>query len=173
MTRAADVEESVDAFRRILRALRRAARRTELTTGLSAAQLFVLTTVDSAPGSSMNDIAAATMTDRSSVAAIVDRLVELRHVTREQAAHDRRRAQISITARGRRAIADAAPAPTMLLIAGLQSLPPAPLRALAQSLTMLTHHMGIATEPAEMLFEDSNAHPPAQRTPRQRRPIAR
>jgi DNA-binding MarR family transcriptional regulator len=148
------VAASVDAFRRILRELRLAARKTELATGLSAAQMFVLSTVIASPGCSVNDIAAATMTDRSSAAAIVDRLVEEGLVTREQSGEDKRRAVVTATARGKRAKTKAAPAPTMLLLAGLRSLSASELRTLADGLVALTKAMGIADTPPGMLFEE-------------------
>ena len=152
----ADIADAVDAFRRVLRELRVVARRTELATGLSAAQMFVLASADAAPGCSINDLAKATMTDRSSVATIVDRLVESRHVTRAASGDDRRRAAISLTARGRRAVRTAeSPAPTALLIQGLETLRPAQLHELARGLAALTTGMGIADQPAAMLFEDS------------------
>jgi len=149
-----DVTIAVDAFRRILRQLRRVARRTELATGLSAAQAFVLNAVNGAPGCSLNDVAALTMTDRSSVAAIVDRLVDERYLMRTQAAEDRRRASLSVTARGRRAIRDAASPPTMLLVDAIRALPAADRTTLARMLSKLTREMGVAEEPATMLFED-------------------
>jgi DNA-binding MarR family transcriptional regulator len=150
-----DITLSVDAFRRVLRALRVAARKTELATGLSAAQLFVLSAVAAAPGCSLNEIADATMTDRSSAAAIVDRLVEQGHVTREQSGDDKRRASIEITARGRRATQSAAPAPAALLVDGLRGLSPSQRQTLARNLVNLTRAMGIDDEPAGLLFEDS------------------
>ena len=151
-----DVADAVDAFRRILRELRVVARRTELATGLSAAQIFVLSAADVAPGCSINDLAKATMTDRSSVATIVDRLVETGHLTREASGDDRRRASISLTPRGRRAIKTAqSPAPTALLIQGLEKLPTQRLRELARGLAALTTGMGIADQRAAMLFEDT------------------
>jgi DNA-binding MarR family transcriptional regulator len=152
-----DVATAVDAFRRILRALRRAARKTELATGLSAAQTFVLNAVNSAPGCSLNDVAAMTMTDRTSVAAILDRLLEDRYVTRTQADDDKRRASLTITARGQRAIRAAAPPPTQLLVDALRALPPAQRAALSSGLAALTGRMGIADEPAGLLFEDESA----------------
>ncbi|HEY9225377.1 MAG TPA: MarR family transcriptional regulator [Gemmatimonadaceae bacterium] len=160
----ARIGKAVDAFRRILRELRIVARRTELATGLSAAQLFVLSAIADSPGCSVNDIAEATMTDRSSAATIVDRLVEQGYVTREQSGEDRRRAAIGLTARGKRAKKDAAPPPTALLIAGLKTLSATKLRELTDGLAALTEGMGIAHEPAGMLFEDSQ---PARR-PRRR-----
>ena len=165
--RSGEVVTAVDAFRRILRELRVAARKTELATGLSAAQLFVLSTVVAAPGSSVKDIARETMTDRSSVAAIVDRLVEERYLMRTRAGEDRRRASITITARGRRATGQAPPAPTALLVAGLGRLSTKQLRGLTRGLVALTRGMGIASQPARMLFED------AKRQAKPRRPTAR
>jgi len=151
-----DVATSVDAFRRILRELRVAARKTELATGLSAAQTFVLTAVDKTPGCSLNDIAAATMTDRTSVAAIVERLLQGKYVTRNQSDDDRRRASITITPRGQRALGAAAPPPTSLLVDGLRALSPTERATLAGGLMALTEKMGIADEPAGMLFEEGH-----------------
>lgn len=160
---AEDVARAVDAFRRILRELRRAARKTELATGLSAAQTFVLNAVNGAPGCSLNDVAAMTMTDRSSVAAIVERLVDDRYLTRSHADDDRRRASLTITPRGQRAIEDAAPPPTQLLVNGLRALPPGERQRLSRGLSLLTEQMGIASEPAGMLFEDERRSRPKKR----------
>jgi DNA-binding MarR family transcriptional regulator len=152
-----EVATAIDAFRRILRALRRAARRTELTTGLSAAQTFVLSAVDGSPGCSLNDVAATTMTDRTSVAAIVERLVDDRYLKRTQADDDRRRASLTITARGQRAIRESAPPPTILLVNAIRALSASDRAALSRGLSMLTERMGVADEPAGMLFEDGRA----------------
>jgi DNA-binding MarR family transcriptional regulator len=152
---SADVARSVDAFRRVLRELRVMTRKTELATGLSAAQLFVLSVVAERPGCSLNEVAAATLTDRSSVAAVVDRLVEQRRITRAQSADDMRKALLTVTPPGRLAMRKAAAPPTAVLIAALQSLPAIELRRLALGLTALTKAMGIQEEPAGMLFEDS------------------
>lgn len=152
-----DVTIAIDAFRRILRELRRAARKTELATGLSAAQTFVLNAVNNAPGCSLNDVAATTMTDRTSVAAILDRLLEDRYVTRTQADDDRRRASLTITARGQRAIRAAAPPPTKLLVDALRALSPAQRASLSSGLAALTERMGIADQPAGLLFDDESS----------------
>jgi DNA-binding MarR family transcriptional regulator len=155
----------VDAFRRILRELRVVARKSELAVGLSPAQVFVLSAVIASPGCSMNDIAEATMTDRSSVAAVVDRLAAAGMVTRALSGRDRRRASIAITARGSRAMRQAAPPPTALLLAALRHLSPEELRGLSVGLLALTREMGIAHQPAGMLFEE----PPGTAAPRARR----
>ena len=152
-----DLAASVDAFRRILRELRLHARKAELATGLSASQAFVLTMIGERPGASVNEIAEATMTDRSSAAAVLDRLVERGYVVRHQAAHDRRRAEFTITPRGRRGMRRAPTPPTVALVDGIRSLTPVRRRALAKSLSALTRAMGISHEPAGMLFDDSNS----------------
>jgi DNA-binding MarR family transcriptional regulator len=152
-----DIGAAVDAFRRILRELRRAARKTELATGLSAAQTFVLAAVEGSPGCSLNDVAAMTLTDRTSVAAIVERLVDDRYLMRARADDDRRRASLTITARGQRAIGEAAPPPTKLLVDAIRGLPADDRAALSRGLSMLSERLGVADEPAGMLFEDGRS----------------
>jgi DNA-binding MarR family transcriptional regulator len=149
-----DVAVSVDAFRRILRELRVIARKSELATGLSPAQIFVLSVVAERPAASLNEIAAATLTDRSSVAAVVDRLVENGYAVRDTSDEDRRRAAIRITALGRRAMRRAAPPPTVVLLRSFRDLSPDELRGLASGLVAVTRALGIADAPAGMLFED-------------------
>ena len=152
----ADIAASVDAFRRILREIRLMARKGELSTGLSAAQTFVLSVLTERPGAAVNDLAEATLTDRSSVASVVDRLVAQGYVVREQSSSDRRRASVSITVAGRKAMKDAAsPPPTVALIRAIESLDRSEKRSLATGLTALARAMGVDHEPAGMLFEDS------------------
>jgi DNA-binding MarR family transcriptional regulator len=160
----AELTASVDALRRILRELRVIARKSELAAGLSAAQVFVLTTLASSRSMSIGEVAEATMTDRSSVGAVIDRLVELGFAARGQAHEDRRRAEVSATPLGRRALRRAAPPPTSVLITAIRGLSDRERRSLAVGLTGLTRTMGIAERPAGMLFEDA----PRPVTPRKR-----
>jgi DNA-binding MarR family transcriptional regulator len=154
-----DVIRSVDAFRRILRELRLHARKAELATGLSASQAFVLTMIAQRPGASVNEIADATMTDRSSAAAVLDRLTERGHVVRQQSERDRRRAEFTITASGRQAMRRAPTPPTVALVNGIRGLSRTKGRALADSLTALSQAMGVDNAPAGMLFDDpADAH---------------
>src|SRR3954471_2852204 len=85
---------SVDSIRRVLRALRIAARDTLATAGVSAAQLFVLRALVDGDAASLSDLAERTMTDRTSVTAVVDRLVQGGLVTKGTSDEDRRRASI-------------------------------------------------------------------------------
>lgn len=159
-----DVAQSVDAFRRILRELRLHARRGEVATGLSPSQAFVLSMIAQRPRASVNEIAQATVTDRSSAAAVLDRLVERGHVVREQAESDRRRAEFTITARGRRAMLRAPIPPTVALLHGIRALSSFQRRALATSLTALAQAMGLGDEPPGMLFDDATTSAPRNQT---------
>jgi len=163
-----DVAAAVDAFRRILRELRVIARKSELETGLSPAQLFVLSVVADRPSASVNEIAAATMTDRSSVAAVVDRLVESGFAIRSTSREDRRRADIRVTTLGRHAMQRAAPPPTAVLLRSIRALDPDEIRGLATGLVAVTRSLGIFDEPAGMLFEDAprRKHAVTKRSPK-------
>jgi DNA-binding MarR family transcriptional regulator len=149
-----DVATAVDAIRRVLRALRRAAGQAQVSTGMSAAQLFVLRALEDGEPASLTELAERTMTDRTSVAAVLARLIDAGFATRQVDDGDRRRAAISMTRTGRAALKHAPVAPTALLVAGLEGLSRAEQRALARGLTALSQAMGLDEEKPVMLFED-------------------
>ncbi len=149
-----EIGAAVNAFRRILRALRLAETETRVTAGISAAQLFVLRALSHQHGASLSELAVRTLTDRSSVAAVVDRLLVSKLVTRTTDARDRRRVSINITAKGRAVLARAPQPPTSLLVDALTQLSRGELVALSSGLTALTAAMDLSDEPAAMLFED-------------------
>ena len=152
--RDADTAAAVDALRRILRAMRMAATETQSALGISAAQLFVLARLAGADALSINQLAARTLTDRSSVAAVVDRLAERGLAERSPSPRDRRRAEVRITAAGRELLAAAPTAPAALLVSGLARLSDPELRALAASLGRLVGAMHLEKTPAGMFFEE-------------------
>lgn len=145
---------ALDDLRRIVRAIRVAAAGAESVTGLTAAQLFVLQVVDAAPGCSLTEIAAQTMTDRTSVAAVVDRLVARELVERRPSPSDRRRAEIVPTPAAAAVLAGAPHPPTRVVLDGIARLDERDLRALARGMTALARAMQLDAEPAPMLFED-------------------
>lgn len=159
-----DTQRALDAVRRIVRALRVAEQQTRGETGLSAAQLFVLTQLAAAPAVSLTALAARTMTDRTSVAAVVERLAGIGLVATDRDPGDRRRVVARITEQGRRRLRAAPVPPTALLVDGLASLGPREARQLARGLERLVAAMGIDAEPAGMLFDDgAPATPPRRR----------
>lgn len=148
------VASAVVSIRRLVRVLRLTAQRTQSLSGISAAQLFVLQQLGTDTHLSMNDLAARTLTDRSSVADVVDRLVAQGLVDRAVDPQDRRRALVRITAGGRRVLARVPDAPTTALIGALRKLTLAERRTLARSLRRLTAALGADDEPATLLFAD-------------------
>jgi DNA-binding MarR family transcriptional regulator len=159
------VVASVDSLRRVLRALRIAARDTLATAGVSAAQLFVLSALVDGDEASLSELAERTMTDRTSVSAVVDRLVQGGLVTKGTSDEDRRRASIRITPKGRTVLRGAPRPPTALLVEAIERVEPAELRSLERGLRALTRAMGVDGEPAEMLFEDGSGEEAPRRRP--------
>lgn len=153
-TRAAETGRAVDGVRRIVRGLRLAEQRTRADAGLSAAQLFVLGALAESAATSLSALATLTHTDRSSVASVVERLEEAGLVVSERAAEDRRRVLVRITTAGRRKMQAAPEPPTALLLAGLARLTRTELAGLSAGLERLVEEMGLADEPAGMLFEE-------------------
>ena len=141
-------------MRRIVRALRIAAQRTQDEAGISAAQLFVLRQLADTPATSLNELAERTLTDRSSVGDVVERLALRGLVKRAQSSVDRRRLTISLTSSGERVLRSAPSSPTAILIDALEQLSDRELAELSHGLERLTQEMGIAGEPTVMLFED-------------------
>lgn len=152
--RTVDVARAVDCVRRLVRGLRLAEQRTRVEAGLSAAQLFVLGTLADSAAASLSALAERTMTDRTSVASVVERLEEQGLVTSQRADDDRRRVLVRLTSAGRRRLSSAAPAPTVLLVRALERLPPAELAGLTRHLGALVQAMGLADGPTNMLFEE-------------------
>jgi DNA-binding MarR family transcriptional regulator len=160
---ARDVRVAVDAFRRIVQALRVSSRETEHRTGISAAQLFALHQLAGSAGASVNQLAALTFTDQSSVSVVVRRLENQGLVTRQTSPNDRRRVRLAVTARGR-AVLRRAPEPVQeRLIAAIGALPGRRRALLASSLRAIASAIGNGAEPPAMFFED---HRRRRRAPR-------
>jgi DNA-binding MarR family transcriptional regulator len=148
----------LDAFRRILRSLRIAAGETQARYQVSAAQLFILAELHKAGEPlSIRELAERTMTDRSSVADVVDRLVANGYATRGWSAADRRRAEIEITNAGERLARSAPPAPISRLIAGLRGLSEPELQRFARSMSRLLDEMDLEPEESNgLVYENGN-----------------
>src|SRR5437667_5497144 len=129
-----DLRVAIDAFRRIVQALRASSRDTERRVGLSAAQLFALQQVAAHPGASVNELAARTFTHQSSVSVVVARLVERRLVAKVTSRADGRRVGLAVTDAGR-AVLRRSPEPIQeKLFAGIAALPPTARHMLAEAL---------------------------------------
>jgi DNA-binding MarR family transcriptional regulator len=155
---ADDIQIFLDAFRRLVQALRVAERAAQGTAGISAAQLFVLRCLAAAREPlDLRTLAARTHTHHSSVSVVVQRLVEQRLVARRRAAGDARRAEVRLTGSGERLLRRAPRSPQQRLIAYLQGLPPARRRRLAREQVALAAAVAPAGGAAPMLFTDRSA----------------
>jgi DNA-binding MarR family transcriptional regulator len=152
--RAARTREVLDAFRRIVQALRESSRLAESRVGLSGAQLFVLRTVVESPGLSLNELAERTRTHQSSVSAVVTRLAREGLVEKRTADEDARRVEIRLSPSGRRRLDRAPEAAQERLVASVDALPDAERAQLAVTLEGLVRRMALGRKRAAMFFEE-------------------
>jgi DNA-binding MarR family transcriptional regulator len=153
-----DVRVALDAFRRIVQALRTDARRGDLGP-VSHAQLFALQQIAAHPRSSINDVAALTFTHQSSVSVVVSRLVERRLVERVEARDDRRRQRLRVTALGRQVLDRAPSAVPQRLVSAISRLPTSARRAFAKSLDRIAGEVSPSTGGSPPMFLEGRAAP--------------
>src|SRR4051812_41073540 len=150
-----DVRVALDAFRRIVQALR-VGRAGGGYRGFGTAQLFALQQIAEHPDASINDVAALTCTHQSSVSVVIQRLVRHGLVAKVASNQDRRRQRLAVTAKGRRLLGRTPVAVQEQLIAAIAALPDADRRALARSLSTVARVVGpdSAAPHPPMFFED-------------------
>jgi DNA-binding MarR family transcriptional regulator len=143
----------MDALRRLVRALHVSTHALEREFGLSAAQLFVLRQLAVAPRASLSEVATRARTSQSSASEVVTVLVRRGLVTRDRASDDRRRAELTLTPRGR-AILERAPVTVQeQLIAGFERLDAPDRRALVDGMEAWLAASGLDGVPSTMFFE--------------------
>lgn len=143
---------AMDNLRRVVRALSTSARNVS-THGLSGAQLFVLRQIAVAPSLSLGELAERTLTGQSTVSEVVTRLVDRGLVARVSSATDARRAELTLTARGRRAVDGTEPTTQERLAHGLALLPSARRLALADALDEWLDASGLGDVTVGMFFD--------------------
>lgn len=171
----ADVTSVLDSLRRTVRAFRAAAQVAEERLGISGAQHFALQQLVLGPAPSLNDLAARTLTNKSSLSVVVGRLVEGGYVRRTVSRADRRAVVLSLTVQGRRALERAPDSAQTRMIAALRRLSPGDLRAFAATFERFTEELGISTLEPALIFEDvapqgrGRARKKPSRSPRRKR----
>jgi DNA-binding MarR family transcriptional regulator len=148
------VREVMNALRRIVRSLRVASRTAEQRVGLSGAQLFVLQCLARESPCSVNELAARTATDQSSVSVVVSRLVAAGHVKRTAAKADRRRVELTLSKSGLALLETAPEAAQDRLIYALTRLPRTELKTLGQSLGKVVELAEVSQELPSLFFEE-------------------
>jgi DNA-binding MarR family transcriptional regulator len=143
----------MDALRRIVRGLSASARVLPGGSKVSGAQLFVLRQIDAAPGLSIGELAARTLSGQSTVSEVVARLVEHKLVARRASATDARQSELTLTASGRRAIADVEPTAQERLAGALADLQLAERETLASALEAWVAAAHLTDEAPSMFLE--------------------
>jgi DNA-binding MarR family transcriptional regulator len=159
----------MDNLRRVVRALSASARGVSARGGVSGAQLFVLRQIDAVPSASLREVAERTLARQSTVSEVVSRLIERGFVVRTASAADARRAELSLTARGRRAIAGTEPTAQERLATGLAALPRARRVAIADGLDAWLVAAGLADVDPAMFFEPKQTETAGRRAHSARR----
>jgi DNA-binding MarR family transcriptional regulator len=149
-----DTQRILDSVRKLVRMLRLADRAAQRDVGLSGAQLFVLQELGKTPALSLNDLAARTRTDQSSVSVVVTRLVEAGLVSRERDTRDARRLVLTLTKGGRTLLQKAPPVAQEQMIRSFESLAPADRRRFADLFEAILADLGADEGAAPMLFEE-------------------
>lgn len=152
------------SLRQLVHALRATSHAVEDDVGLTGAQLFVLRELAAEPGASIRRLSERTMTDPSSVSAVVARLTERGLVDRRRDPKDGRRSLLSVNKRGW-VILERSPEPYQAkLFAALQAIPRQHLRQLHVGLSALLHGSKQSRTSAPLFFED----PPRSRARKKR-----
>jgi DNA-binding MarR family transcriptional regulator len=145
---------TLQALRRLVRALRLADRAAESRLGLSAAQLFVLERLAEGPVGSMAELAGRTLTDASSVSVVVQRLSERGLVVRATAPDDARRTTLRLSSAGKRLLTAAPRSPQADLLEALERMSTPERKELERLLERVVREMGIdENAPSPMFFE--------------------
>ena len=151
---SADGKRILDAIRQLVRALRLFDREAQAKHGITAAQMFMLHSLEGDEVLSLNQLAERAATDQSSASVVVHKLVEAGYVTRTARKDDRRRIELRLTAKGRAIIRKSPPPAQQRMLEAIATLKPRDRKALADSLEQFVHEIGAGGKKVSLLFED-------------------
>lgn len=148
---------AMNVLRQLVRALRAADHESEASLGVTAAQLFVLRSMQAAGSLSVSELAQRTATAQSSVSEVVARLTKKRLIARRQSTVDRRRAELSLSPTGR-ALLDRVPETVQeRLIAAFRRLPAEQQCEAANLLRSWIDDAGLGGVDVAMFFEPTQS----------------
>ena len=149
-----DPHRILNAFRSLVKALRVADRSVLKNYGVGSAQAFVLHELNRESPLSVNELAERTATDQSTVSVVVNKLVEKKLVARSRSGEDARRAELSLTARGRQLVRKLPATIQESLLDAVRDLPPRRAGAFANALEEVVASLGIGEDYPPMFFEE-------------------
>ncbi|MGH7618015.1 MAG: MarR family winged helix-turn-helix transcriptional regulator [Gemmatimonadaceae bacterium] len=144
---------ALKALRAIVASLGRSARSVESRTGLTNGQLFLLRELADSNAMTVTALAERARARQNTVSTMLVRLVQAGFVRKASDASDARRAMLSLTPSGRRALSKAPTPPTSSLLGALRQMSDADSRALARGLGALATALGVPLTQAPLLFE--------------------
>jgi DNA-binding MarR family transcriptional regulator len=147
------VQIVMDSLRRIVRALRIASKKQEDEVGLRAAQVFVLKQLAAYEPLSVNELAARTYSDQSTVSVVINQLVKKKLVLRAVSPVDRRCRVLRLAPAGHHALKGRKLLIQERFAAALAEMPVRDQRKLAILMADLVRRAGLAGEPADFFFE--------------------
>lgn len=157
-----EVRQVLNGLRQIVRSLRVSSRIAEQKVGLTGAQLFVLQCLARQSPCSVNELAARTATDQSSVSVVVSRLVARGHVRRTTSKTDRRSVDLSLTRSGRSLLERAPEAAQDRLIDALGALSKTDLKQLSRLLNKVVDAADASNEATSLFFEEGPTPVPSK-----------
>ena len=147
-------QKILDSFRKVFRALRLSSVRIEKKLGISTAQLFVLSRLQSGEWITINELASRTNTDQSSVSVVVKKLVDEKFLLKKPHPTDKRSSIISLSLLGQKYSRTNEPLIADRLLKGIESLSSSEQKQLTQLLNQLLTAAGLANEEASLFFEE-------------------
>ena len=158
-----DAQSVLNSFRCLVKWLRLADRAGLKEHGLGASQLYVLHELRRDSPLSIGELAERTATDQSTVSVVVAKLIEKGFVTRGRSEQDARRLDLTLTARGHLLLKRLPPPIQSSIIEGVQRLPRARARVLAESLHEICEVLGIMDAHPPMLLDDEGTSAPKRK----------
>jgi DNA-binding MarR family transcriptional regulator len=140
-------------LRALIATLTSSARAIESATGLTNAQLFLLRLTAARDEVSINELAQLARIRQNGVSSVVKGLVRAGLLRSVRSRIDKRRASVTVTAKGKVALNRAGKPPTEALMAALDGLQPSDAAALSDGLDALAITLKLELESAPMLFE--------------------
>ncbi|MEJ8838820.1 MarR family winged helix-turn-helix transcriptional regulator [Ramlibacter sp. AN1133] len=142
-------------FRVIFNAVKNHFRSVERKAGVTGAQLWALSVINSKPGAGVNELAAAMDIHQSTASNLVRALVESKTVVTAREADDRRFVQLYLTAKGQKALAKAPGPFAGVLPDALMHLDPQTLSRLERDLEAVAQQIRPAAHGRNLPLGDS------------------
>ncbi|HWU61715.1 MAG TPA: MarR family transcriptional regulator [Ensifer sp.] len=155
-TPASETRIIMDSLRRIVQALRKASADPSAAPSLTAAQIFLLRTLEAHPGASVNDLAALTHTHQSSVSEVLSRLEAKGLIDRRPAANDRRRVVLRLSDAGEAIVGQQGRTPQEDMLQAIEMLSPQIRAALAEGLNALAAAAAPGSATPPLFFEEKD-----------------